>query len=220
MTLVKMCGMTRPDDAAFAASLGAAIGLVFWPESPRSVTEQQARAILDALPPLTMTVGVFVDQPATWIAELASRLELGAVQLHGDEEPDVLAAMPRRVLKAVTLDAVQQGRWTSLPAERVTLMLDAADPVRRGGTGQTLDWEGAAAVARTRRLILSGGLHDGNVGEAIRVVRPYGVDVSSGIESAPGVKDPARMRAFMRAVRDADERIGSAPDLVRGSATP
>lgn len=198
---VKMCGMTRPQDAAQAAALGAeAVGLVFWPDSPRAVTMRQARQVVDAVPPFTTVVGVFVDQQVEEVVRTAAALGLGAVQLHGHEGVDVLERIPCRVIKALDVGEYATSEWANAPEERVTILLDAIDPVRRGGTGQRIDWKAAAGIARQRRIILSGGLRPYNVAEAVRAVRPYAVDVASGVEREPGVKDQARMRAFMEAV--------------------
>ncbi|MPZ18585.1 MAG: phosphoribosylanthranilate isomerase [Luteitalea sp.] len=198
---VKICGVTRPQDAALAAALGAsAIGLVFWPNSPRAVTMPQARSIVDAVPPFTTVVGVFVDQPMEEVIRMAVSLGLGAVQLHGHESVDHLQRIPCRVIKALDVGEYATSEWVSAPRERVTILLDAIDPVRRGGTGQQIDWRAAARIAGQRRVILSGGLRPDNVAEAIGAVRPYAVDVASGVERAPGVKDHDRMRAFMDAV--------------------
>jgi phosphoribosylanthranilate isomerase len=130
---------------------------------------------------------------------VASLVRLGAVQLHGDETPDAAAALPLPVIKAIRLGDAGVAAW---PA-RTTLLLDAHDPVRRGGTGQTIDWSAAAAVAAERRVLLAGGLTTDNVGEAVMRVRPFGIDVSSGVESAPGIKDPQRIRALFRSLRAA-----------------
>jgi phosphoribosylanthranilate isomerase len=198
--VVKMCGVTRPQDAALAAALGAsAVGLVFWPDSPRAVTTSQARALVQATPPFTTVVGVFVDQPVEEVIGIATSVGLSAVQLHGHESVEYLERIPCRVIKALDVGDTTS-EWARAPEDRVTILLDAIDPVRRGGTGQRIDWKAAAAVARQRRVILSGGLRPENVAEAIRAVRPYAVDVASGVERAPGVKDHDRMRAFMREI--------------------
>jgi phosphoribosylanthranilate isomerase len=197
---VKVCGITAPEDAVLAAELGAsAIGLVFWPSSPRFVTRQRAREIVAALPAFVSTVGVFVNQPEDARA-LAGELRLSAVQLHGDEHVEDYRDLPSRVIKAVAVngDAAREAAAT-LPPD-VTVLLDAHDPVRRGGTGRVIDWSVASAIARERRVVLSGGLHAGNVAAAIAAVKPYAVDVSSGVESAPGKKDPAKLRALFAAL--------------------
>ncbi len=197
---VKVCGITDPADAVLAAELGAsAIGLVFWPSSPRCVSIDRARQIVAALPPFVSTVGVFVDQIEEARA-IAGDVRLSAVQFHGDEQPDGYQDFQVPVIKAV---AVRNGSSAdpsaAIPAN-VTVLLDAHDPVRRGGTGQVIDWTVAAAIARRRPVVLSGGLHPENVAEAVRAVRPWAVDVSSGVESTPGKKDPARLRAFFAAL--------------------
>ncbi|MBZ5560256.1 MAG: phosphoribosylanthranilate isomerase [Acidobacteriia bacterium] len=196
--LVKICGITRPEDAEAAAQAGAAaVGFIFWPESPRYVDPFRARAIAARLPPFVTTVGVFVNQAADYIMGVASLVRLGAVQLHGDETPDAGAALPLPVIKAIMLGDARLATW---PA-RTTILLDAHDPVRRGGTGQTIDWNAAAAVAAQRRTLLAGGLTPENVREAVTRVRPFGIDVSSGVERAPGIKDPERIRALFESLK-------------------
>lgn len=197
---MKFCGITRLEDAIAAADCGAAaIGFVFAPASPRAVTAEAARAISRRLPPFLLRVGVFVDQPAADLRAIAEHAGLDAVQLHGRETPaDAAAAWPR-VIKALARHGdlvTQAAAW----AEDVMLLVDAATGDAPGGTGQLADWPAAARLARQRRVVLAGGLTADNVGEAIGVVRPYAVDVSSGIETRPGEKSAARMRAFARAV--------------------
>ena len=199
--LVKICGITRLEDARAAVELGAnAVGFVFWPGSPRRIDPYRARAIAAALPPFVTTVGVFVDQPASYVNGVASLVPLAAVQLHGRETPSDAAAIDRPDVKAVTLATAGHEEWPS----HVMLLLDAHDPVRRGGTGQTIDWSAAAAMAARRPMLLAGGLNSENVGEAIARVRPHGIDVSSGVERAPGVKDRARLAALFKAIHAVD----------------
>ena len=203
MTFVKVCGITRVEDAVAALAAGATtLGFVFWPESPRAVTPDQAAAIIAALPYGTGAVGVFVNQPADQINGTVRRAGLTGIQLHGDETPAILSSLRRPVLKAVSLAAVDAA-VTDWP-ESVLLLVDAYDPERRGGTGNRVDWEAAAAVAKRRRLVLAGGLRPENVREAIATVRPFGVDVSSGVEDAPGVKSVIKLTSFCEAVRAAD----------------
>lgn len=205
--LVKFCGMTRREDAFAAVDLGAAaVGFVLWPRSKRATTPEQVRAIVRALPPFIATVGVFVDEPIDRVREVVAFTGLAAAQLHGGETPTKATAVHDagiRVLKAVGepgIDLVSEAsRWP----DSVTLLIDAVDPNERGGTGQAADWDGAAAVAKTRRIVLAGGLTPDNVAEAIARVQPYAVDVASGVEARPGVKDHARMAAFFDAVRGA-----------------
>jgi phosphoribosylanthranilate isomerase len=202
MIPVKVCGITRAVDAELAAELGAAmLGFVFWTGSPRFIDPYAARRIILRVPPHVTAVGVFVDAPLDYVKAVANLLRLGAIQLHGAESVAYCRALASRVIKAVAFaGAAPVGDPTAWPPE-VTLLLDASDPVRKGGTGQPIDWRAAAAVARSRRVILSGGLRPENVAEAVGQVRPYAVDVSSGVEQRPGVKDPARLRAFFEALR-------------------
>jgi phosphoribosylanthranilate isomerase len=200
---VKICGITRLEDAEAAVDAGAnALGFIFWPGSPRAVDPHRARTIAAALPPFITTVGVFADQPAEYVNDVASVAQLGAVQLHGRESADYVAAMSRPVVKAVAirddleLDAARIDAWPS----RVVVLLDAHDPVRKGGTGRTVDWSVAAAIARRRAIVLAGGLTADNVGDAIARVRPFGIDVSSGVETSPGIKDHGRIKALFEAV--------------------
>jgi len=204
-TRIKVCGITRSDDAGRAVELGVdALGFVFWPGSPRCVSLRQAARIAGALPPFVATVGVFVNQPLDEIRTVAAGVGLSAIQLHGDESPDAWASVPGRCIKAVGVgagfDAAAVAAW---PAG-IWPLLDAHDPARRGGTGRAVDWDIAAEVSRTRRIILAGGLEASNIGDAIARVRPFAVDVSSGVEREPGVKDPDRLRAFVERVAAAD----------------
>jgi phosphoribosylanthranilate isomerase len=208
VTRVKICGIRRLEDALLAAELGAsALGFIFWPSSPRFVDPFRARPIVRSLPPFVSAVGVFVNQPREFIDEVARLLSLGAVQLHGDELPDFYAGAPYRVIKsvAVTGDAHATARQVATVPAGATILLDAHDPIKRGGTGRTIDWSQAAALARSRPLILSGGLDASNVGAAIEAVNPYAIDVSSGVESSPGVKNPEKLRSLFDAVHS---RIG------------
>ena len=204
-TRIKVCGITRLDDARRAVEMGVdALGFVFWPGSPRCVSVSQAAAISAALPPLVASVGVFVDQPIDEIRAAASAVGLTAIQLHGDEAPATWRGAPGRCIKAVGVgpgfDAAAVAAW----APTVWPLLDAHDPARRGGTGRAADWDAAARVARVRPVILAGGLDASNVREAIARVRPFAVDVSSGVERGPGVKDPDLLRAFVEGVAAAD----------------
>jgi phosphoribosylanthranilate isomerase len=208
MTRVKVCGIRTPEDARAAVDAGAAaIGMVFWPGSPRVVDVAAARAIVRALPTSVFAVGVFVNQPVDEINSIVDAAGLFGVQLHGDEPLDAIGRIRRPVIRSMTL--ARAAEIDAIDA-RVTLLLDAHDPQRRGGTGRTIDWERAREIAARRHVMLAGGLTAANVEQAIEMVRPYAVDVSSGVEKEPGVKDHARIRAFMEAVRRADETIGAA----------
>jgi len=198
--IVKICGITRLEDAEAAVAAGAdAIGFIFWPKSPRFIDPHRARAIAAALPPFVTAVGVFVDQPLDYVNGVSSLVRLGVVQLHGDESPQFAAAVSRPVMKAVSTGTPDIGVW---PA-RIRLLLDVHDPVTRGGTGRTIDWAAAADMTAQREMVLAGGLSPENVADAIARVRPFGIDVSSGVECAPGIKDHRRLRALFEAVHDA-----------------
>ena len=197
--IVKICGITRAEDARLAASLGAtAIGFIFWPSSPRAISPLRARAIVDALPASVTTVGVFVNAGRDEIEAAADEANLQAVQLHGDETPDLARSLSRRVIKAIPLTGDIDERVNEWPG--TMLLLDAHDAARRGGTGRVVDWDRAAAIARTHDIILAGGLGPGNVADAVARVRPAGIDVSSGVESSPGIKDPGKLRALFDAL--------------------
>jgi phosphoribosylanthranilate isomerase len=203
MMPVKVCGVTTPDDAELAARLGAAaIGMIFWRSSPRAVDLARARDIARALPAFVTRVGVFVNQAPEDVTAIAEEIGLDAIQLHGDEDPSrYLNEWRGRIIKAVAVkDGSADASAEAVPSA-VTVLLDAHDPVKRGGTGLPIDWAAAAAVARKRPVILSGGLTPANVSTAIAAVGPYAVDVSSGVESSPGRKDPAKLRAFFAAVQ-------------------
>ena len=204
--ILKVCGITRVTDAMHAVQHGAtALGFVFWPRSPRHLTAQRAAEIIAELPSTVVTVGVFVNESIDGIRATVNKARLTAVQLHGDEPPAYADAIEWPVFRSVTLDGVTDAAQAWPPG--TTLLLDAADAVRRGGTGMTLDWRRAADVARSRRVILAGGLTPANVAEAIRTVRPAGVDVSSGVEEAPGIKDFGKVTEFLTNARTAfDER--------------
>lgn len=198
---VKFCGTTRREDAVAAVEIGAdAVGFVFWSRSPRSITPETAREIARVLPPLVWRVGVFVDAPAAEIRAVVEEVGLDLVQLHGDESPEAARELGGRIVKALgrrdadLLSAAE--RWS----EDVLLLVDAVDVARRGGTGELADWATARELARRRPIVLAGGLVADNVADAVRTVRPYAVDVASGVESSPGVKDRRRMQAFMDAV--------------------
>ena len=200
---VKICGITRLEDAQAAVAAGAdALGFVFWPDSPRRVAIDMAKRI--AAKASVTTVGVFVDQPAEDVNRIADEVGLGVVQLHGAESLAYARTIARPVWKALTLDASIDA-WP----DDVTILLDAHDPVRKGGTGRTIDWKRAADIAKRRRVILAGGLKAENVGEALANVQPYGIDVSSGVEREPGMKDVGRLRALFEAVNGSHHQTRS-----------
>jgi phosphoribosylanthranilate isomerase len=204
--LVKICGITRLADAELAVECGAgALGFVFWPDSPRFIDPESARTIIATLPPAVIPVGVFVNQSREYVNEVAAKVSLGAVQLHGDESVEYAKAMTRPVLKAVALAEASEGAIDAWPLETM-MLLDVHDPVRRGGTGKIVDWGRASSVARRRPVILAGGLTPENVGEAIGRVGPSGIDVSSGVERSPGLKDPDKLKALFVATKRVETR--------------
>jgi indole-3-glycerol phosphate synthase/phosphoribosylanthranilate isomerase len=202
---VKICGITNAEDAQVAVSAGAdAIGFVFWPPSPRAVDPATARSIAATLPPFVLRVGVFVDATPDEMRRVADEVGLDMVQMHGRETPDAVAQAPRRAVKAIRVGPGFQAQDAlRYDGAAAALLLDTrVDGARPGGTGRTFDWSLVRPVREgTSFLVLAGGLTPDNVGEAIATVRPDAVDVSSGVESAPGKKDPAKVRAFVDAVR-------------------
>lgn len=203
---LKICGITRLTDALHAVEQGAtAVGFVLWPHSPRAVSVERAAEIIAELPSHVMAVGVFVNEPVDGIRAIAKRTRLTAVQLHGDEPPAYAAALDWPVIRAVSVGDIGEASQAWSP--ETALLLDNIDPVRRGGTGAVIDWSEAADLAQKRRVVLAGGLTPANVGSAIRAVRPFGVDVSSGVESAPGVKDFGKVTQFIANAREAFEEL-------------
>lgn len=200
--IAKICGITRLTDALHAVRHGAtALGFVFWPRSPRYVTPGRAAGIIRELPGTVTPVGVFVNQPVDEIARVAAAAGITTIQLHGDEPPAYAAALGWPVWRAVSLQDVN-GALSDWPAE-TTILVDAHDAARRGGTGRPIDWDKAAMIATRRRIVLAGGLTPENVQQAIAAVRPFGVDVSSGVEEAPGVKDFDKVARFLERARAA-----------------
>ena len=203
-TRVKICGITRAEDAACAVASGAdAIGFVLWSKSPRAVTAAQVANIATG-GALVARVGVFVDASAAEVAEAVRTARLSAVQLHGDESVEDFRRVGAAVIKAMALENERDvARALALPAE-VTVLIDSPAGERKGGTGTVSDWSLARLVSRARPVILAGGLSAANVVSAIRDVQPWGVDVSSGVEAAPGIKSVDRLRDLFSAVHAAE----------------
>lgn len=210
MVRVKICGITIPEDARLAADFGAhAIGLNFFPESPRSISPYAARGILRELPPFVVSVGIFVNWLPDPVIALSQALRLGAAQLHGDESPQDVAEVSRKlpVIKAVRLEKGAAAPTLLRHRAATAFLLDAARPGQFGGTGEITDWAAARSLAKTHRIILAGGLTPENLFDAIYSVRPFAVDVASGVESRPGRKDPGKMRAFFSELDRANQAI-------------
>ncbi|MBK1717927.1 phosphoribosylanthranilate isomerase [Thiocystis violacea] len=206
-TRVKICGLTGARDIEAVVTTGAdAVGFVFHPASPRAVTPEQARSLCRALPPFVTAVGLFVDAARETIEATLDQVPLDLLQFHGDEDPAFCAGFGRRWIKAVRM---RPGIDLVLERERFAasdgLLLDAYEPGRAGGTGSRFDWDRIPGTIASD-ILLAGGLDPTNVAEAIERVRPYGVDVSGGVESSRGVKDPELIFAFMQGVRDGDQR--------------
>jgi phosphoribosylanthranilate isomerase len=204
---IKICGITNARDAKACAELGASmIGLNFYPQSPRYIEPKAARRIVEALPARVCAVGVFVDASTREIRSVAELTGIRSVQLHGDTSPETCGELARefRVIRAFSTNTQFQSKSTAAFPD-CDVLIDAHHPDLRGGTGQTCDWSTAQATLRfTRFLILSGGLNAQNVGRAIGTVAPHAVDVCSGVESAPGVKDHRAIKDFVGAVRAAE----------------
>jgi phosphoribosylanthranilate isomerase len=204
-TRVKICGLTRRADLDAAVAAGVdAVGFVFHPPSPRAVSIEGARDLCAGLPPFVTAVGLFVDASPEQIRATLDRVPLELLQFHGEEAPDLCASFGRRWIKAVRMRpgielAAEQRRY----ARAAGLLLDTFDPARPGGTGRCFDWD-RVPKALGPLIVLAGGLDAENVAEAIRRVRPFGVDVSGGVEASKGVKDHDKIRDFMQRVNDVD----------------
>ena len=210
---IKLCGITSLDDARLAVDAGAwAIGCILWPQSPRACDPAEAARIVTALRRRAHVCGVFVNPHLDEVTELVDALGLTMVQLHGDEGPAFCSEVARRTgAKIIKAAAVRtQADVQALESFHTDFhMLDAYRPGLRGWTGETFDWELVRARRSSTPLILSGGLRPDNVGEAIAAVHPFGVDSASGTEAAPGVKDPAKVQAFVQAVNGAAVEVGA-----------
>ena len=204
-TRIKICGITRIEDALTATRLGAdAIGFIFWPKSARFISPAKAREIVDELPPFVSAVGVYVDPEEGWVEESSNIARLSLLQFHGDESPEFCDQFSLPYIKALRVregvDLLQYEDWYSSARG---LLLDTYTEGMPGGTGDTFNWD-LIPQGLTVPLILSGGLHPGNVTMAIKRVQPWAVDVSSGVESAKGIKDAEKIADFMRGVRHSE----------------
>ncbi|MDE2887083.1 MAG: phosphoribosylanthranilate isomerase [Gemmatimonadota bacterium] len=206
MVRVKICGITNPEDALFSVAHGVdALGFIFYKPSPRYVHPERVSNIVSALPPFVTPVGVFVNKAREEIVETVRSTGIRAVQLHGDETPADCLGYPTPVIRALRVgDGFNPASLSDYPVN--TFLLDTDKKGRYGGTGETFDWRFARAATAHGRIILSGGMDPSNVADAVRTVKPYAVDCGSGVEAAPGRKDHARIREFLRALRFANRR--------------
>ncbi len=205
-TRVKICGITRVEDAQVAANLGVdAIGLVFYENSPRVVTPRQAAEIVKSLPAFVTAVGLFLDADSAMVRDVLDQVPLDELQFHGDETAQACRQYARPYFKAVPMASGMQAACSYMSAypDARAFLLDSHGHGQAGGSGERFDWLQVTSD-RQKPFILAGGITPGNVAEAIRTTRPYAVDVSSGVESAKGIKDPVKMAAFMQEVRDVD----------------
>jgi len=210
MIRVKICGITNEADAEAAAAAGAdLIGLNFFEKSPRFISEAQAAKVRAVIPKGVDPVGIFVNVSAPEVLRVCRSLHLAAAQLHGDESPAAAAAVANAVpvFKAFRVDNNFSTQTLDEYAEASAFLLDASQAGQYGGTGHTIDWALARRAAMSHRIILAGGLKPENVAAAIRIVRPYAVDVASGVETKPGKKDHARIREFIQEVRRAEKQF-------------
>ena len=211
MIRVKICGVTSPGDAKAACEAGAdLVGLNFYHKSPRYISVSDAEKIRSTLPAEVEAVGVFVNKTSTEVLKLSRSLKLDAAQLHGDESPEMISEVVRRITVFKAFRVGEEFSLESLEeyAEAYAFLLDADRAGQYGGTGFTTDWAVARRAALSHRILLAGGLKVENVAAAIRLVRPYAVDVASGVEAKPGKKDHGRMREFIQEVRRAERRPG------------
>lgn len=201
-TRVKICGITRPEDARVAALEGAdAIGLVFYEPSPRAISLSAAAEVVAAIPAFVSVVGLFVNPEAAFVEEVLGRVSLDLLQFHGDESPEFCDQFNRRWLKAVRVQKADDINEAFARFSRASgLLVDAYDPLQYGGTGKCFDW---SMIPETRPLplILAGGLNSDNVARAVEQVRPWAVDVSGGVEARKGIKDQKRMTEFLKEVQ-------------------
>ena len=219
MTWVKICGTTNLEDALTAVEAGAdAVGFVFYEKSLRNISVEAARNIVEKLPESVEKIGVFVNEMEETLCDVADRIGLTSVQMHGDNEDPhvadlVVAKQPRlKVLAAISMSQERPDGWAMMwhPDTVHAFLVDSGDSSKHGGTGDVFNWRASVPVLenikRLGRVVAAGGLTPENVGEAMGILQPWGVDVASGVEAKPGKKDPEKVRAFVKAVRDADRK--------------
>lgn len=214
---VKICGVTSEEDALLAVAMGAdAVGFVLAPSS-RQISPQKVRDIVRHLPPEIVTVGVFRDELPARVAEIVNTAGLRAAQLHGHESRRAVSEVRpniRLLIKAFVAGSEELDRADEYPVDAI--LVEGSSP----GSGEVFDWRLLDGQGHRQPVLLAGGLHPGNVAEAVRVVRPWGVDVASGVESSPGVKDPRKVRAFIRAARAAGEELVASSGAPLSGPTP
>ena len=209
MVRVKICGITNAADALAAVDAGAnLLGFNFYEKSPRFVTETEAAKTRAQLPKKVEAVGIFVNAPSIEVAALCKSLRLDAAQLHGDESPEAVSELAPNVpvIKAFRVEPDFPLKTLDEYSAAFAFLFDAAHTGQYGGTGRTTDWDAARRAAKDHRIILAGGLKVENVAAAVRIVRPYGIDVASGVESKPGKKDHGLLREFIREVRRGERK--------------
>lgn len=218
---IKICGNTNAEDAKLAVELGAsALGFIFAP-SPRRITPIEASRIIQSIDPAVETIGVFVNQPPSVILSSARRAGLSGVQLHGEEDPKMVGTLrelarrektPLKIYKAVRMSTIDDSFAWDVESSKMLagMLLDSGTPIQRGGTGRQFDWDEAAPLvrllSRRAKIIVAGGLDPHNVSRAMALFQPYGLDVVSGVERAPGKKSPEKLRAFFEAVQAGAQR--------------
>ena len=213
MVQIKICGITSLKDARHAAGAGAdALGFIFYPQSPRYVSPAAAREIITRLPQHICRVGVFVNEEESVVRKTVARCRLDMIQLHGDETPDYCrsVAAPEALIKALPLRQEEDLRRAALYPV-AAILVDSRDGSLYGGTGKQAAWELAARLRETRPLVLAGGLHRDNIRTALGAVRPRAVDINSGVETAPGKKDPDKVTEIIRLIREAEATEPAAP---------
>ena len=204
MTRVKVCGITNLEDAWTAIEAGTdALGFVFVPNTPRYIEPDDANAIMRQIPPLVTTIGLFVNAGSTQIRDVATNCRLDAIQLHGNESPELCHSLNLKIIKAFRITESEPLNILS-KFQVDAYLLDTYVKGKLGGTGKTFDWNLAYRAKKYGQIILAGGLNPSNVSTAINQVKPYAVDVSSGVEAEPGRKDPKKVRDFIRTVRETD----------------
>jgi len=204
MVRIKICGITNLNDAIMAESFGAdALGFIFYPASKRFIEAEKAKSIIEQLNPFISKVGVFVNKSVEEINMVSQFCGLTHVQLHGEESVESVVKLEIPVIKALSYDENLDSQlkvW-----ENFSLLIDSGNKIERGGTGKTLPWKSLVPRIKNKKIILAGGLTADNVVEAIKIIKPLAVDVSSGVEKSPGIKDPIKLRKFIERVREINE---------------